>query len=270
MNGRRAVGGLCLLCALVFSAFAAQGAAAATNGTTTFTCRSDGVGVKDFKTEHCVPGESGTAFGHAEVPENTVTHFTASNEKTDATTSGSTRMTMKTTIAGAAVHIDATGMHATGTLENMKAGSGEHTASAVVSTFKLTGVTETLHSCVVTGLPGGPGTIEFKELVATTAGQEMGIKFSALAGPAAVLAEFELTGCPPISPLTIKVFGSFKCIPSGATIVCNHEEITASKTLRIQSTSGPIVGFEGKTTVTGSHNVLVEPTKPLSFTTKAT
>jgi hypothetical protein len=267
MNGRRAIFGACALFALLISAFAAQGASAATKGTTVFTCTSTAL-VKDFATEHCNPSDPpGTSFGHVSVNENTTTHFTATNEKTNATTNGSTQSKLKATVAGSAIELVATGVHATGGLENKKEASGEHYVHGHEIVIKYTGVTETLLGCGVVGIPGGANTIETKKLTATTAAKGDGIEFKPEEG--STFAEFQLTGC--VVANTYKVVGSIICTPSGATIGCEHNPVTAQKTLRLQSALGPVAGYDGKVTVTASHKEEgVGTTKPLSVTTVET
>lgn len=271
MTRRRAIIGFCALCALLVSAFAAQGAVAATNGTTLFTCSSSAA-VKDFKTEHCVPSESGTGFGHTEVAEKTATKFTASNAKTNAGTTEPTSWKLKTTIAGSATETVAAGAHLVGTLENTKEASGEHMIIGKEIRLIFTGVTEKLLGCTVTGTPGGVEVIESKNLTATTTGQGDAIKFTP--EESNVITEYDLSGatCPWGLGEKKILIGSFICKPSGATINCSHEEITAAGTLRMQSAVGPKVGLEGKITVTGGTQKESEEgkTKPLSVTTVAT
>lgn len=272
MTRRRAIIGLCALCALLVSAFAAQGAVAATKGTTLFTC-SESAAVKDFKTAHCVPGESGTSFGHTAVPEKTATQFKATNEKTDAETKGATPWILKTTLAGSATKTVATGAQIIGTLENAKEVSGEHKIVGREIVLKFTGVTEELLGCVVTGIPGGPGVIETKPLVATTAGQGDAIKFTPEVGTA--FTEYSLSKgaetCP-WAEIKSPLVGSITCKISGATLSCTHEEMTAAGTFRCGSATGPKVGLEGKVTLTGGtkEEAAEGKTKPLSVTTVET
>ena len=67
MHRRRAVVGLCMLSALLISAFAAQGAAA-TKGTTAFTCQEKAGGT--FTDAHCKTAGSGH-FESIERPQDT-------------------------------------------------------------------------------------------------------------------------------------------------------------------------------------------------------
>jgi hypothetical protein len=66
MNGRRAILDLCMLCALLVSAFAAQSASAA--GTTGFTCKA-GAAEAGFSDAHCLTPAVGAAvkFTHVAI-----------------------------------------------------------------------------------------------------------------------------------------------------------------------------------------------------------
>ena len=81
MIGRRAVVGLSLLCALAFSAFAAQ-SAVAVKGTTAFTCEpaKEGAGFSD---EHCEKAVgAGASFKHSEIKPGVKTQLSVSNNET--------------------------------------------------------------------------------------------------------------------------------------------------------------------------------------------
>ena len=258
MNGRRAIVGLCLLCAMAFSAFAAQSAMAA-KGTTLFTCVEGGT--KDFANADCNV-QPGTKFGHVEVAQDLTTHT-----KYVSTTTPK----FKSTVAGTAFTLESTMLTGTGSCFNRLNGK-EHWIQC--SKIKLTydEVTVSPTSCGVTGLPGGPGMIETKTLKATTQTELMALKLEPEAGT--VVAEWEWTGatCPFVGSGTAKVVGSITCVPAGAELVCSHAEVTAAKTLRLGSAAGPIAGYEGKTTVTGGEEEPEKgkPTNPLSVTTKET
>jgi len=118
MIGRKATVGLALLCALLFSAFAAQ-SASAVKGTTAFTCDS-GAATKDFADEHCdrEVGPPEAAFGHTEIKEGTKTEIEATNNKTKNETKESTPAILKGTAGGAATEITCTVVSATATTTN--------------------------------------------------------------------------------------------------------------------------------------------------------
>lgn len=85
MIGRRATVGFALLCALMFSAFAAQSAMAQKGtkavNTTAFTCVENG-GQRDFSDSHCdtfVGAEKGK-FGHVAIPLNETTEIEVTNQ----------------------------------------------------------------------------------------------------------------------------------------------------------------------------------------------
>jgi hypothetical protein len=86
MNGRRAIVGLTLLCALVFAAFAAPNAMAALKGTTAYTCVKEDnppEQAKGFEDEHCLKATSGDAvkWVHEEIGL-TTTLLTVENDET--------------------------------------------------------------------------------------------------------------------------------------------------------------------------------------------
>ncbi len=121
MNGRRAVIGLSLLCALLFSAFAAQ-SASATVGTTAFTCVLDG-GSEDFADAHCdEPTEAGKGeFGHVAIGEEG-TSVRLSNEKTASLTGFAKHAIFKTTSGGIALEITCQIAEGTGSIKNIAKG----------------------------------------------------------------------------------------------------------------------------------------------------
>jgi hypothetical protein len=120
MNGRRAVIGLSLLCALLFSAFAAQ-SASATVGTTAFTCAEGGN--KDFADAHCdeavEPGKG--KFGHVEIGEEE-TSIELNNEKTTNSTTEAKHAIFKTTSGGIAIEITCQFAKGTGSIKNIAKG----------------------------------------------------------------------------------------------------------------------------------------------------
>jgi hypothetical protein len=269
MTGRRAIVGLCLLWALAFSAFAAQSASAATKGTTAFTCKetSEGTGEK-FSKAHCKQADTSPSgkFRHVDVKEGTQTEVEVTNANTNAETNGSTVVRFHSTLAGVKFELQATGATGTGTVENRKDPvTGEHYVHAQTST-KYTGVTEALLGCEVFGLPGGKGVIETNKLTTTTAGQGDAGKLVPEAG--GVFTEFEAKG-PAGCPGTVKVFGSVKGVPDGATISSTASKVTEEKTLRIgNATTGPLAGIGVTTTFKGRDKAAGDTQfTPLSATT---
>jgi hypothetical protein len=280
MTGRRAIVGLCMVCALLVSAFAAQSAAAIPTGTTAFTCKAvtpNIEGTVGFSKAHCKTTDAVTtkaSFEHFAVAQNTPTELEVTNANTNATTNGSTVARFHSTVAGTKFELQATGVsNMGGVLENMlDPVSGEHTIHTPKSepafTLTYTGVTEALLGCSVTGLPGGAGVIETKELTASSAGQGDAIKFTP---PGGVFAEFEAKG-PAGCPGTVKVFGSVIGRPDGATISSDPTKVTEEKTLRIgNATNGPLAGYGSTVTVLGKDKAAGDTSfTPLSVTTVAT
>lgn len=280
MIRRKGIVGLCLLCALAFSAIAAQGASAATKGTTVFTCKKSVAGVPpaDFVKEHCKAGDIGTKeYGHVAVAENLTTHFTATSANTNPETNGPTNSTLKATVSGAGIELTTTVVHAVGGLTNKKEAPtdpnpGEHYVHGHEIVITYSEVKEKKLGCEVVGLgeKGGKEMISTAKLTATTTGEGDFIKFAPEAG--SVFAEFELKGCAVAN--TYKVVGSLTCKPEGATINCNHEEVTAQGNLRIGSAAGPKAGYDGKVTLTAGAGKASDPepgpTSPVSVTTVET
>ncbi len=119
MNGRRAVIGLSLLCALLFSAFAAQ-SASATVGTTAFTC-VEGGGEKDFADAHCDEPKAGGGFGHVAIGEST-TSIELTNAKTANKTTEAKHAIFKSTSGGIALEITCATVQGTGSMKNIAKG----------------------------------------------------------------------------------------------------------------------------------------------------
>ncbi len=119
MNGRRAVIGLSLLCALLFSAFAVQ-SASATVGTTAFTCVSGG-GEKDFADAHCDEPKAGGGFGHVAIGEST-TLVELTNAKTANKTTEAKHALFKSTSGGIAIEITCTTAQGEASLKNIAKG----------------------------------------------------------------------------------------------------------------------------------------------------
>jgi hypothetical protein len=119
MIGRRAVIGLSLLCALLFSAFAVQSASAATTGTTAFTCvKVTGAATGDFKDAHCDETNIGKGeYVHEPLTTNP-TAIESTNEKTKEKTLQSTPAVFKGEAALSKVEITCTTVKATGSIEN--------------------------------------------------------------------------------------------------------------------------------------------------------
>lgn len=219
-------------------------------GTTAFTCGPEGQpnSKAGFSNAHCKPGDAvGTnaAYVHTEVPAGTSTEVSGSNKKTGAGTEATTPMKLSATISGVETEIQAAGVSASGSLENMKdAASTEHTISGTGS-VTFTGVT--VAKPEGKGCKVKTGEVKSKELKATTAGQEDAVKFEPASGT--LLASFEVEGCSTESLNGLyEVNGSIKGAPEGATSNFSESTTTAQSTLTVRGVKG---GLDGSLTIAG-------------------
>jgi len=194
MIGRRAIVGLSLLSALLFCAFAAQGAsAAASKNTTAVTC-VEGGGAKDFSDAHCdtavTPGTG--KFGHVAIANGNTT-ISVTNAKTANNTTEAAPTILKGTVFGVKNEITCKTVAGEGTLTNSEPVAKEH---------KVTGtVTAKFTSCTVNKPAIGckvkePITVESKVEGVDGLGagkNEMGLEFKPAAGE--VFNEITLEGC---------------------------------------------------------------------------
>ncbi|HEX6666681.1 MAG TPA: hypothetical protein VF081_08815 [Solirubrobacterales bacterium] len=278
MNRHKAIVGLCMLCALLFSAFAAQSASAIT-GTTAFTCKKNAA-PEDRRGEHCLnEGTAPKEYGHVPIAENTTTELIASNAKTLNNTAESSVIKLRLTVAGIPVELQATGLSGSGWIENKKAASGEH-YSHTKGTTTFTGVTVTEpkeRGCKVythkedgSGNPGEEGevgVIHTKELTGTTEGQGDNFKFTPAAGE--VFANFWLTCTTKVEACegTWSIVGSVKGQPNGTTSTLNHATTTAENTLKGR---GAKAGFDGNLTISAREKGSGGAFIPLAETTVTT
>jgi hypothetical protein len=264
---------LCVLGALFAGAFAAEGAAGATKGTTAFTCKETGPG-GGFTKAHCTPSDAGSGnFSHVAIAQDTKTLGTTSNEKTGEATTASTPVRLKATIGGVPLELRATGAHGEGTMENKLDPSGEHYVEVHGST-KYTGVTVITPAgkgCKVFtdagGVKGEEGVIDTEPLTVTTTGQDDHLKFTPETGE--VFARFFLDGCIGLFESlnrTYTVSGSVSAQSDGATVKFVHSENTLENTLKL---NGSIkVGLELTTRSLAGHEG--GSTAPISLTTVET
>ena len=267
--------GICMLCAFAASAIAAQGASAVT-GTTLFTCK-EGTGTgTQFSKAHCKDADTsaGGKFGHFEVPENTTTHLTATSENTNAETNGPSTSTLKMTVGGIGVEMTTSSIHATGSIKNLKDPNGEHYLEGNEITVTFTNLTSPVCEIFTDSTPGvgEKGVIHTLPLKLTSTEQGDSVKITP-ENAEGEFFHFWLKNCgSPFLEGTYKAIGSLTCKPDGATITCNHEEITAQGTFRLNSKAGPKLGISGTLTVLGGEGTAAEgkPTNPLSVTTKTT
>jgi hypothetical protein len=258
MDGRRAIVGLCLLCALAFSAFAAESASAVTKGTTVFTCKK-GTPAKGFSDEHCTKEAVSpeAKFEHVSVAENTTTTTSYTSAKTNAATTEGTIATLGVTIGGAELELSAKLTTGEGSLTNKKdPTTGEHyvegTGLIVYHEVEVTKPKE--KGCTVTTdnedkSKGAVGTVD-AHVNATSKGQGDFLKFEPATGTA--FATFWIECTDPTVPAVLKgtweITGSLKCPVKGATIECSETEVTAQNTLKAK---GNKAGYGGKLTVSG-------------------
>jgi len=274
MIGRRSNIGLCMLCALAVSAFAAQGASAAFSGTTGSQCKivpqpgtATTVGYSDAHCKNAVENDDQhlekVKYEHVGWAGTGNTELQGSNEKTPG--EGNENTVLKATIAGFATTLQATGVEGTNSPTMMNNLSGEEHQATGEGKIKYTGVTVTNPAgCSVAG-----GTVTTFQLKATTAGQGMALKFEPAEGT--TFAEFEITGatCPEGVKGVKKVVGSVVSSSiEGATTKFDHENTTGQGTLRIGSAVGPKAGISGLLTLKTRANSS-EEYLPLAATTTA-
>lgn len=242
---------LCALCAVAAGANAAQSAAAV--GTAPFTCKA---GLSGFSTEHCVPGQTGTAFGYESIPEKVETELSGSNEKTNSETSGSVPIKLSATIAGVNVEIVFTSIDYFGWVTVRH---GPPVADGLVQARLTMAWVEK---------PAGKGCgvkgkeVISNELFATTLEQGIALKLEPAEGT--TLASFVIEGCS-IAALngTYELKGSLKGTPNGAVLEFTHASTTEQGTLTLQ---GQKAGIEGKITLKARANSKQSYT-PIGFTT---
>jgi hypothetical protein len=261
MIGRRAVIGLSLLCALVFSAIAAPGAMAETKTATAFTC-VPAEGGAGFSKEHCREADavsSGAKFKHAEIPPGEWTATHASNEKTAEETKASTNGVVTATVGGLKATITCKKITVTGEIENfedpvtkamdIKGRKGVIHASECV----LSGALATIEGCKVEN-----ETIITNELDGTSL---VGTMEAESSPPGGVFATIRLTGCKTksLNETGLSVTGTMKGIGDGAT---GETTVASSSGLKV---AGQSASLTSKVTVRMTNGTTLE--NPISGTT---
>lgn len=277
MTGRRAIVGLCMLCALAFSAFAVQSASAATKGLTLFTCKEPGVGETGvgtpFNKAHCKDADTDVngKFRHVEVPQDTTTQITGTTVDTEGKP---TTSRLKATLSGVETELVSHLAHLhpeVGTapepwITNAKdPTTGEHYFHGETNVL----YTEvTVDKPVEKGCKVKGGQITTKRLKFSSKGlTEETVKFEPAEGT--VFAEFEVESCT-VAALNGKytVTGSVKGVVDGATLNFTHATTTAQNTLFVR---GAKAGFDSSVTVKGTDKAKGDVTDtPLSATTVET
>lgn len=263
MTGRRAIVGLCMLCALMISAFAAQSASAL--GTTAVTCKvpvagDTIVGTDTYFREHCTAEDKviGGSFRHVKIEKGELSG-------TNNTTGTAEPVFLHSVQAGVFEEIEATTVTGTGSFSNKteKNAKGEEEMVAHGTGFLIyTGLTVVKPAgkgCKIKGTE-----IKTKELTATTKEQGMGLRFFPASGE--VFATFEIEGCS-VAALNglYEVKGSIGSSSiDGATILTDENQTTEQNTLKVR---GQKAGLKGHLTLkarTGPTDTF----KPLTATTE--
>ena len=244
MFKRRVLGGLSLFCALLFSAIAVSNAAAI-EGTTAVTCvKKTTVGGAGFSKEHCKTGdkvETGASFESVAIAGETK-EIEATNEKTDATTSASTKPVLKTKIAGLSMEIECTTLTSTGTLKNEES-EGKHKVSLLGTVTKAMGCSLKGSLATTEGCKLEKEEITSASIKGVSIEDKMEYKLEPTAGT--VLATFKLAGCktPALNEATQELKGTALVKGDGATL-----ETTAASTEPTLTLAGQKVSFTSITT----------------------
>jgi hypothetical protein len=264
MNARISILGLCLGLALLAGALSAQGAAAA--GTTELTCAKQEGGA--FEDAHCTRIVAHGSYEDVAIPVGEETEATTTNEGTASETEAATPGILRWTINGVPIELEAAEVHGEGAIENSEDEGGEmYLHGEGASVFSGVKVVEPEHCKVTQGAT--EGAIETNPLRVTSQGQGMALKLEPGEGAGGVLAEFNIenSGGTCAAALTgIKIVGSLKAVPAGATSYFSEAETTAAATLRIGNAKGPKAGLELTTTGRGRANP-EEPWTALAATT---
>jgi hypothetical protein len=241
MTNRRAIVGLCMLCAFAFSAVAAQSAFAV--GQTAVTCGKN-LGSKDYTDAHCKTKGAGGEFGHE-------TFVGKTNITGDNILTGTERQTtkLKSVQAGVTLELQSKVLEGSGTMENKEEGGEMFAHGTGVITYKEVTVTAPAgKGCVAKGAVE-VGTIETEKLTASTKGLTNQLKFTPETGE--VFAKFTVEGCS-IAALNhvYEAKGSVIGNTEGATTKFTHAGTTEPKTL---SLSGQNAGIDGSLTIHGAN-----------------
>jgi hypothetical protein len=233
MSDRRYVVGLAALAILIFSAI---GASTASAEQVAYECSSSAAS-KTFSDAHCV-SSGGSSFGHVKI-EGT-TEVSGTNAKTASETTAAAVGKLKSSLAGVETEIQCT---------TDKLISAKLTVTLVHITLDIrigkSGCTVTKPAgkgCTVSG-----GSIETKELQATTMGQAAGnIKITPAEGTEFASIKIEKCSVEALNN-TFPVTGSLVATATGATVSTTHAGITSQGTLKF---GGVKAGLEGSLTIT--------------------
>jgi hypothetical protein len=147
MSGRKAIVGLSLLCALLFSAVAAQGASA---GQTAFTCAPNTTtGAEQFSDAHCDTAATGNAgFKHVAITESTSIKLTNGKTKNNTTEAEPAVLHVASLHGISNVTITCTTVSGTGTMSNAETGGVMEAKGEGEISFS--GCTTNVPNCTVT------------------------------------------------------------------------------------------------------------------------
>jgi hypothetical protein len=265
MNGRRAVIGLCMACALLVSAFAASGAHAAA---VAHTCVEGGTptGANNFTEEHCQTVDNVAPVG----PFHHVGFGNISTKLTgESGTFASGVQTLKATINGINTELKTSTLMGDGSLTKNDgttvAGNGTIVYENVVVAAPAG------KGCKVVedngGAEGTEGVVKTNPLSASTTSPTE-LEFTPTEGE--TFATFFIKGCTGSEALeglnkTYSVTGSLIGTPKGAETVAEHGSVTTQNTLKLNGSVK--AGLNGGLTIKGKTTPpAVDTFKPLSLT----
>lgn len=239
MNGRRAAMGVAVLCALVFSAFAASSASA----NQIYTCKP-ATGVTGFADAHCLAPTSPPSTNFQHVLEEGEIEITGTNANTAEGTTAARVSKLRGTAAGLETEVICTTVGGSGKAKN-EATWGQGTG--VIEYSGCSVAKPAGKGCVVTG-----GAVNTKELFATTKGLTGELEFTPVSGTE--FASVPISSCS-VSGLnnTFPVTGSIKGTIEGGTTTSTHAGTTAQNTLKF---AGQKAGLDGAITIKGGTNAL--------------
>lgn len=243
MIGRRAIASLSLLCALVFCAFAAQGASAATTGTTVFECSKEAK-VKDFTDAHCDNTGEGE-YGHKPT---TKTAFLVTNDKTKGTTTESTPSVLEGEVALTKTKITCTKLSGSGELTNELAVEVHKAKGKVKTEFSGCTVEKPLKCVVKEPIVAN----SLGETVTNIGGTNMGLQ---------------------LSPESEGIFATIEYLNKGAEACgLNKQKFTVEGTAIGTGSAGSTTATpeSGGTVIFGTDSKLTLGGKPATFTATAT
>ncbi|MGD9735668.1 MAG: hypothetical protein AB7V58_08685 [Solirubrobacterales bacterium] len=218
-----------------------------------YTC--EGGGTLGFTDSHCIAGSTGP-YHHVVVPINTTTYHGIAQSNT-CTEETACPTTIKGTLSGVTVSIQAAAVTGTGTIVSEESGGEAFTTGTEILYLEEAKVIAPAgKGCVISG-----GEIVSNELRTTTLGAGGLIKLEPASGT--TLASIAIEGCS-IGALnnTFSLTGSVEGSPTGAILGFTHTETTGQGTLKLGGTKA---GLDTNLTTSGK-DWFFESWSPLSFT----